>query len=214
MQLGAFSGFILTFCEWVARLAYLNLLWILFTLTGFGIFGFFPATIAMLATLRQFLIKNHPPLFQTFWQYYKKEFLTSNKLGLLIVVIGFILYMNITFLQSTSIEKSAFLFYSSIIMSCTYVLIICYTLASYVEFDQPLKTHIKNSLLITIYSPIPSLFIIFGFVAVYFAVTTISGLGFFFSVSALGLVILSSANLAYKKIISKQEQAVSNRVRG
>jgi uncharacterized membrane protein YesL len=206
MQLGSFSNAVYTFCDWVARLAYINLLWILFTLSGFVIFGFFPATIAMLATLRQFIRKNHPPVFQTFWQYYKKEFFNSNKLGLMIVAIGFILYLNITFLQSTSTNMSSFLFYSSVIMCGIYFLIICYTLASYVEVEQPLRTHLKNALLITISNPLPSLFIIFGFAAVYFAVTYLSGLGFFFSVSTLGLVILSSANLAYKTILKKQEK--------
>ncbi|NYE09186.1 putative membrane protein YesL [Bacillus niacini] len=206
MQFGSFSNAVYTFCDWVARLAYINLLWILFTLSGFVIFGFFPATIAMLATLRQFIRKNHPPVFQTFWQYYKKEFFNSNKLGLMIVAIGFILYFNITFLQSTSTNMSSFLFYSSVIMSGIYFIIICYTLASYVEVEQPLGTHLKNALLITISNPLPSLFIIFGFAAVYFAVTYLSGLGFFFSVSTLGLVILSSANLAFKTILKKQEK--------
>jgi uncharacterized membrane protein YesL len=206
MQLGSFSNAVYTFCDWIARLAYINLLWILFTLGGFVVFGFFPATIAMLATLRQFIRKNHPPVFQTFWQYYKNEFFNSNKLGLIIGVIGLILFMNIRLLQSTSNDMSSFLFYSSIIMSGIYFLIICYTLASYVEVDQPLGTHLKNALLITISNPIPSLFIIFGFAAVYFAVTYLSGLGFFFSVSILGLVILSSANLAYKNILKKQEK--------
>jgi uncharacterized membrane protein YesL len=206
MQLGSFSNAVYTFCDWVARLAYINLLWILFTLSGFVIFGFFPATIAMLATLRQFIRKNHPPVFQTFWQYYKKEFFNSNKLGLILVGICLILFINIRFLQSTSSEMSSFLFYSSIIMCGIYFLIICYTLASYVEVDQPLGTHLKNALLITISNPLPSLFIIFGFAAVYFAVTYLSGLGFFFSVSILGLVILSSANLAYKNVLKKQEK--------
>lgn len=206
MQLGSFSNAIYTFCDWVAKLAYINLLWILFTLSGFVVFGFFPATIAMLATLRQFIRKNHSPVFQTFWQYYKKEFFKSNKLGLIIAIIGLILYMNITFLQSTSNDISSFLFYTSIIMSCIYFLVICYTLASYVEFDQPLGTHLKNAILITISNPVPSLFLIFGFAAVYYAVTYLSGVGFFFSVSILGLVILSSANLAYKKVLSKQEK--------
>ncbi|WP_453991119.1 YesL family protein [Bacillus nitroreducens] len=206
MQLGSFSSSVFTFCEWVARLAYLNILWILFTIGGLVIFGVFPATIAMLATLRQFINKNEPPVFKTFWTYYKKEFLGSNKLGLIISVIGLILYMNISFLQSTSSEMSGFLFYSSLVMCCIYILIICYAMASYVEFEQSLGTHLKNAFLITIYSPVPSLLIIFGFAAVYFAVTNVSGLGFFFSMSLLGLVILSSANLAYKKVAKKQEQ--------
>ncbi|WP_419886974.1 YesL family protein [Neobacillus niacini] len=209
MQLGTFSNVVYTFCEWVARLAYINLLWILFTLSGFVFFGFFPATIAMLATLRQFIRKNHPPVLQTFWHYYKKEFINSNKLGLVIVAIGLILLINIRFLQTTN-NMSTFLFYSSVIMSGIYILIICYTLASYVEIEQPLGVHLKNALLITISNPIPSLFIIFGFAAVYFAVTYLSGVGFFFSVSILGLVILSSANLAYKNILKKQENLSAN----
>ncbi|MDM5331563.1 DUF624 domain-containing protein [Neobacillus sp. CF12] len=206
MQLGSFSNVVYTICDWIARLAYINLLWILFTLSGFVVFGFFPATIAMLATLRQFIRGNHPPVFQTFWSYYKNEFFKSNKLGLLIVVIGLILYMNISFLQSTTNSFSSVLFYSSIIMSCIYFLIICYIMASYVEFDQPLRTHLKNAVLITISNPITSLFMIFGFAAVYFAVSYLSGVGFFFSVSILGLVVLSSANLAYKRILSQQEK--------
>lgn len=206
MQLGSFSNVVYTICDWVARLAYINLLWIIFTLGGFVVFGFFPATIAMLATLRQFIRKNHPPVFQTFWNYYKKEFINSNKLGLVIVAIGLILFVNIRFLQSTSTNMSSFLFYSSIIMSGIYLLIICYTLASYVEVEQPLSVHLKNALLITISNPLPSLFIIFGFAAVYFAISYISGLGFFFSISMLGLVILSSANMAYKTILRKQEK--------
>lgn len=213
MQLSAFSGSILALSEWITRLAYLNILWILFTLGGFVIFGFFPATIALLATLRQFLIKNDPPVFKTFLTYYKKEFSGSNKLGFIITIIGLILYLNIIFLQSTPSEVSRFLFNSSIVMSCIYFLVICYSLASYVAFDKPLKTHIKNSILITFYSPIPSLFIIFGFIAVYYAVTRIAGVGFFFSMSILGLVILSSANLAYKRVTRKQEE-LSGRVDG
>jgi uncharacterized membrane protein YesL len=206
MQLGSFSNVIYTICDWIARLAYINILWILFTLSGFIVFGFFPATIAMLATLRQFIRGNHPTVLQTFWHYYKKEFINSNKLGLVIVAIGFILFVNIRFLHTTSNEMHSFLFYSSVIMSGIYLLIICYTMASYVEVEQPLGVHIKNALLITISNPIPSLFIIFGFASVYFAVTYLSGLGFFFSVSIMGLVILSSANLAFKRILLKQEK--------
>ena len=55
-----------------------------------------------------------------------------------------------------------------------------------------------------IYNPLSSLFIIFGFAAVYYAVTFLSGLGFFFSGSLLGLVILSSTRLTYRKIERNQ----------
>lgn len=204
MQLGAFSGSIYSLCTWFYRLAYINVLWIIFTIAGLGIFGFFPATIAMLATLRQFIHKKDVSVFPTFWSYYKSEFIKSNKLGTVITVVGFILYINISFLQTTEADFSQFLYTTSILMSGFYFLVICYLLASYVEFDLDIKTHIKNSILIAIYNPLASLSIIFGFAAVYFAVTFISGLGIFFSISILGLVIQSSAKIAFQKVERKQ----------
>lgn len=206
MQLGAFSGAIYTFCNWFYRLAFINVLWLISTLLGLVLFGFFPATVAMLATIRQFIKKNEVNTLSTFWNYYKKEFVESNKVGAIIVIVGFILYVNINFLQVNHTDISQFFYVSSIILLCLYFLIICYILASYVEFDQDIKTHIKNAILIALYNPLASLFMIFGFAAVYYAVTFISGLGIFFSASILGLVILSSANIAYRKVERKKDK--------
>lgn len=200
MQLGTFSNIIYQFCNWFYRLAVLNILWIFFTLAGLILFGFFPATTALLATLRQFLRQNNPSLVKTFWHYYKKDFLASNKLGLVIGVFGILIYINITFLHSTNHSLADLLYYPMIVLSCLYFLTICYLLSSLVEFDNSVKDHVKNSILIMIYNPLPSLFIIFGFGAVYFANVFISGLSFFFSASLLALVILSSTHIAYRKI--------------
>ncbi|MEC0304686.1 DUF624 domain-containing protein, partial [Terribacillus saccharophilus] len=41
--------------EWITRFAYLNVLWILFTIAGGFIFGFFPSTIAMFTIIRDWL---------------------------------------------------------------------------------------------------------------------------------------------------------------
>lgn len=204
MQLGTFSSGIFSLCNWFVRIAYINVLWFLFSALGLIVFGFFPATIAMLATLRQFLRKNHPPVFKTFWNYYKTEFITSNKIGAMITVIGLILYLNINFLQSVGGQLSEILYYSTIIIGCIYLLTICYFLAAYVEFEQKLTIQIKNALLIMVYNPLSSLFIIFGFAAVYYANVFLSGLRFFFNGSLLGLVILSSATFTYRKIERRQ----------
>ncbi|UOQ49862.1 DUF624 domain-containing protein [Gracilibacillus caseinilyticus] len=202
MQFGTFTNSIYTFCNWFARLAYLNLLWICFTLIGGIILGFFPATIALLATLRQFLKGNSPAIRSTFWGYYKEEFWRSNRLGGLVASICLLLFINFFFLQPAD---SFYVLYTWIIMCCLSVLVICYTLALYVEFEQTLTMLIKNGILLTLYNPVPSLFIIFGFSAVYFVITNIPGTGFFFSASILGLVVLSSANLAYRKVERKQQ---------
>ncbi len=89
MYLGTFSGGIFSFCNWFYRLAYLNILWIGFTLLGAVIFGFFPASVALLSVLRQLLQKKEPVIFSAFWGYYKQEFKNSNKIGLIVGIIGF-----------------------------------------------------------------------------------------------------------------------------
>ncbi|MRH43224.1 DUF624 domain-containing protein [Aquibacillus halophilus] len=205
MQLDAFSGIIYQFCTWFARLAYINLLWIFFTIVGLFIFGFFPATIAMFATLRQFLNKSNSPVCKTFWDYYKKEFVFSNKLGLVLVIISFLFYLNITFLQTVDIRVLQLLYYPMIMLSLLFVLSVCYLFACYVHFNQNIGILFKNAVLIMFYNPLPNLFIIFGSAAVYYAMVFIPGISFFYSGSLIALVILSSATFAFNKVERKQK---------
>ncbi|MDL4842065.1 YesL family protein [Aquibacillus rhizosphaerae] len=211
MHLGTFSGGIFSFCNWIYRLAYLNILWIGFTLLGGVVFGIFPSSVALLSVLRQFIQKKEPIIFSTFWSYYKKEFKNSNKIGVIIGIIGFLIVFNLNFLHQNPINQAQWLIYPMIITGYMYLLFICYLLASFITFEQTLRRHIKNSILIMFFNPLPSFFMIFGFAAVYYALTWIPGIGFFFSASLLGLVILSSATLAYQKIEKKQLQ-LSNQV--
>lgn len=158
----------------------------------------------MLATLRQFVKGNQPPIFKTFWSYYKAEFLKSNRFGLIIFIMGIILYTNFNFLQTLQGELATALYYGTIVVSCVLLLTVCHLLASYVEFEQPMKTHIKNAILITTGYPLSSLMIIFGFVAVYYVNLWINGIGFFFSGSLLAMAILLSAKTTYQKIEASQ----------
>ena len=53
--------------EWISRLFLLNILWVVFTIVGLGIFGFGPATAAMFAIVRKWIITPQEdfPLFKT-----------------------------------------------------------------------------------------------------------------------------------------------------
>src|SRR5690625_6125259 len=84
--------------EWITRFAYINLLWIFFTIIGGVLLGFFPATTAMFAIIRDWLQGNNDdPLFIGFWQYYKKEFWKGNRLGAFIVLLVVFLTIDIFF---------------------------------------------------------------------------------------------------------------------
>src|SRR5690625_4426503 len=88
---GTWGGFY-KFGQWIIRLIWLNTLIIVFTLMGLILFGIMPTTIAAFATVRKWIQKNtEVPLFQTFFYYYKKNFITGNILFAVLFNSGFIL---------------------------------------------------------------------------------------------------------------------------
>src|SRR5690625_2024178 len=77
---------------WVTRFAYLNLLWVVFTLVGLVFFGFLPATAAMFAVVRKWISgETDIPVLQTFWKSYRKEFMIINVIGYIVFIIGYLL---------------------------------------------------------------------------------------------------------------------------
>lgn len=61
------------FAVWITRFAYLNLLWIAFSLVGLGVVGFFPATAAMFAVVRKWVHgEKDIPVFQVFGKTIKR----------------------------------------------------------------------------------------------------------------------------------------------
>lgn len=84
-------------CTEIMNMCYLNLLWILFTCLGGGIFGLFPATAAVYAIYRQRLkTPGIFPYFNKFFYYYKKFFVQLNKCAFffMVVVSFFLLNFN------------------------------------------------------------------------------------------------------------------------
>lgn len=104
METSAFMGGFYKLLEWISRLAFLNILWISFSLLGLILFGFFPATVAMYSVVRKWMYgKEDVSIFRTFWTAYKQEFVKSNLLGLIIFTIGVILYIDFHFvIQATN----------------------------------------------------------------------------------------------------------------
>lgn len=65
-------------CDWLMRLAIANLLWITFSLLGVGVFGVFPASVATLALLREWLSNRRPSPLTFVWNTFRKTFISSN----------------------------------------------------------------------------------------------------------------------------------------
>lgn len=89
------------YLEWIMKFAYLNILWLGFTLLGVGIFGFFPATMTSFIMLKKFVVEGETEWTVTqFFICFKKMFFRSNRLGLFCWLIlgslGFNLHLVLT----------------------------------------------------------------------------------------------------------------------
>ncbi|OLS42170.1 YesL family protein [Bacillus sp. MRMR6] len=207
MQMNGVLGGFYRLCEWVMKLAYINILWIFFSILGLVVLGLFPATTAMFAIVRKMLMgEDDVPVFKTFWATYKIDFIKSNLLGLTMVVAGYILYIDLAFLRTTA-GLLNLLYYPTLMVSLGFILTAFYVFPTYVHFDIKLLQVIKNAFIIMLMNPISTILMVMGSIAIFFLMTTIPGLIPIFSGSFLAIVLMWSSFFAFSKIKQNQEAA-------
>ena len=151
---GWMNGFY-RFSEWVMRLAYVNFLWVFFTLTGLVFFGFFPATVAMFAVVRKWVRKETDvPVFYLFWKTYKADFLKSNLLGLIISFAGFVLYFNFTVIEAAVTPALKWLYIPYIMITVMYILTLLYIFPVFVHFNSKIREVLRNAFILMTVSPL------------------------------------------------------------
>jgi uncharacterized membrane protein YesL len=191
--------------EWISKFAYINILWIGFSLAGLIVLGFFPSTIAMFTIVRKWLKgETEIPIFRSFWTTWKSEFFRSNGLGLLVAAVVGLIVFNLVFVERTGngftsvIQLPIYLFMFAAIMT------ILYLFPVYVHFELKWFQMVKNSFLMMLISPIENIVMIAGIVAVLFVVKFIPALGFFFGGSLIAAIIMSAAYLVFGKMDRKR----------
>lgn len=205
MELTGVMGAIHQVADKVAKLAYLNLLWILFTLTGLFFFGLFPATIAMFTVLRKIVLKEEFKLFRLFWGTYKQEFFKGNLLGLILVLINSITYTNIVFFREAT-GAIEVLFYPMMIVGILLLLMSLFVFPVYVHFDLDFLQIYKTSFTFMMLYPLSSLSIVVNSLIYLIILYQLPALVVFFSASIIGLIIMISVNRAFKKNAEKLEE--------
>ncbi|MBP1916159.1 YesL family protein [Lederbergia galactosidilytica] len=195
-------------CVWVMRITYLNILWILFTLLGLCLFGFMPASIALFTVIRKWLLQDTDiPIFNTFFQSFKQDFLKTNLFALIILFIGAILYVDLQYVGS--IVESAFyapllglLFLAGIL----YLLFILYIGPVFVHYDLRFGQYIKYAIMIGITQLHFSLMMIVLLSALYYLTMKFPGIFPFLSISCGGFIIMWSANMAFNALLRTKEK--------
>jgi len=192
--------------EWITRFAYINLLWIFFTIIGGVLLGFFPATTAMFAIIRDWLQGNNDdPLFTGFWQYYKKDFWKSNRLGAFIVLIVAFITIDIFFISTNLNEVLTWTYIPLFAFMFLFILFLFYIFPAFVNYDLKVIQLIRNSFLIMLVHPFNSFIIIICLISCYYIMKLLPALAFLFGGSIYAFITMWLALNAFDKVQNRQK---------
>lgn len=185
---------------WIMRLAYVNILWLALTLTGAIIVGFFPATTSMFAVVRQWVIGNtDTSIFNTMWKTYKSEFLKSNILGLVLIFIGIVLYVDFLFFNVIATQFSNVFMFMFFTLLLVYFMLISFIFPVIVHFDMKTLAYLKYALIFGASYPLNTFYITLTITLIVFGSISFPVVAFFFSGSLLSLITMRFAFTAFQK---------------
>lgn len=193
--------------EWIVRLAYVNFLWIAFTIIGLGVLGLMPATISMFVVIRKWRLgEEDTAIFSTFWNTYKKEFLKSNLYGLIFFSIGYVLSIEYQVLRN--VEEISYLIASYGVLGLFLLLVVTviYFFPVFVHFDLQKLQYFKWSFVIGIIHPLLTAVLFVGIgLLVYFTYVIIPALLFFFGGSVVAYIIMWGVSLTFSSYETTEE---------
>lgn len=185
-------------------LAYVNLLWFFFSIVGLVVFGVFPSTAGLFAVIRKWLNRGtDTPVWRTFWQTYRKEFLKANVVGYLFVLIGWLLFIDLKFFQQQGSAFGVILSYVFVIAFIIYMVMGLFLFPVFVHYELKVLQYIKQTFLIVMLRPLEVIIAVAGSIGVYYLMIYVPGLIPFFSISSLAYVTMWSAYRAFEKISLK-----------
>lgn len=207
MQFNGVVGSIYNVCNWIWKIAYVNILWILFTLAGIVVFGIMPAAAALFTVIRKWIMKETDiPIFQVFFASYKKDFIKANIIGYIMTIIGFLLYLDFKFIIFIGGTVQYILSIPLFIIAVFYLITLLYLFPVYVHFDDlKLFQYIKNTLYIGTLNIHITFVMIIALLVLCTLLLSIPGLLPFFSISLFSIIVTWGASISFKRIEKKRE---------
>ncbi|RXJ02578.1 DUF624 domain-containing protein [Anaerobacillus alkaliphilus] len=198
MKPDGMTGKIYQVLELFMKIAYLNLLWMLFTLLGFGIFGVVPASVALLAVVRKWLMKDTDiPIFTLYFRTYKNQFIQSNIFGLIFAFAFIILYINYSYLFVESGLLQVILTIGLILNSIIFLVTFIYFFPVYVHYNLRFLEYLKHSFLMGMINIHFVLLLSFIFVIIYHLFIYFPVYVGLFLPSMIGLTLMSITLISF-----------------
>lgn len=199
-----FLGKVYVGIEWFVKMAYLQLIFILFTIVGLGIFGLFPALAALTAIVRQWLRgTTDQNVFKTFYEYFRQYFIQANILGYPLVFITTVFTLYIYWFSQVDHLIGNILLFIVFFVAFFILIIWLYWLPILVHYELRGFQHFKQALLIGIMRPLHTIsFVLLGIVIYYWS-RVIPGLIPIVNVSLLAVGWMFISLHAFKKFDEK-----------
>ena len=191
--------------DWVAKLAYLNVLWIVYTALGLVIFGVGPATVSVFTIIRKWLRNEEGfSIWSRFNATYKEEFWRANKLMLVIIPVLLFIYVDLRIIQALpeSFLIDKIVFPAVILLGLLVMVAFSYVLAVFVHYDLPYWTNFKNAVLIAGLFPLSTILMVFGLTVFLLIAFIFPAIIPFYLVSVPALIIQLCALRGFRKLSS------------
>ena len=210
-QQGLLGGFY-RISEWIMRLAYVNLLWFSFTLLGGIIFGIMPATITLFAITRKWEMDKEEdfPIFKTFWESYRKNFMKANLLGVFLFIVWGTVVLYYAYLDV--LPNNLFIIFQIIFYSIVLIVgfIFVFIFPVFVHYNLSLKQYFINSFVIAMSFPHYTILMVFIISVSIIVFQFVPILAVFFGVSLNVFLLMKISFNAFTKITLKQYQKLES----
>lgn len=149
MESNSWMGGLIRICEWITRLAYLNLLWIFFSIVGLIIFGVGPSTVSLFSIIRKWIMgESNISIFPSFWLIYKRELKKANLLWFSFLFIFLIMYVDWVLINSMTGILHNILLGIFVIIALLLAVVLIYIFPVYVHFEGTILHYYKSAFLL------------------------------------------------------------------
>lgn len=197
--------------QWISKMAYLNILWMLFTLIGFGVLGFFPATITMFKLIRDWTRDTQSEWsFSLFYESFKKEFFKGNIIGSIIFILSFLSYFNFQIIIQEHSGIFQMIKIPLFILIVIVVLSMLYVIPIYVHYQVSIKEVFKFAFSLMIIHPLYNIGMIVSLISLLLLMFFLPNSLLLFLGSATSYIIMKICLVIFEDLDTKIQKEYSN----
>ncbi|UOQ85101.1 YesL family protein [Gracilibacillus salinarum] len=202
------------FLEWLMWLMYLNLIWVLTCLTGLIVLGVFPATMALVITIREWCMQQDMPSFhKTFLKAYKQTFVKANLIGYLLLAIGYVFVIDYQWIIQNQSSFQPLFLGVFIILGIGFLITCMYIFPAYAHFQVSLPQSFKHAFILGISSPLLSIIMFAALFLLQYLWRFIPGLLPVIGISLTFYMITRLSIMAFEGFEKKQQMLVEKEYR-